>query len=88
MSELLLTIDEVATKLRCSARSVKRKGIVYIRSGNRRLYRPADVDAWLEKHECHSSDERARRIGKPRSKSVALGWSDLQARATSGKRSF
>jgi excisionase family DNA binding protein len=87
MSVLLLTIDEVAERLRCSARSVKRKGITYIRSGNRRLYRPADVDAWMEKHECHSSDVRPRRTGTPRSRSAALGWSDLQARQTGGKRS-
>ena len=86
MSVLLLTIDEVAERLRCSARSVKRKGIAYVRSGNRRLYDPADVDAWLEANKCHSSDVRARRTGIPRSRSAALGWSDLQARATSGKR--
>lgn len=85
MSVMLLTIDEVAERLRCSVRSVKRKGITYIRSGNRRLYRPADVDAWMEKHECHSSDVRARRTGIPKSRSAALGWSDLQARATSAK---
>ena len=37
----LLTIDEVAKLLHCSARTVKRRGIAYVRDGNRRLYRGA-----------------------------------------------
>lgn len=87
MSVLLLTIDEVAKILHCSARTVKRRGITYVRSGNKRLYDPADVEAWRDSSKCHSSDVRARRSGTPKSRSAALGWSDLQARATSGKRS-
>jgi hypothetical protein len=38
------------------------KGPRYIRSGNRALYRQADLDVWLDQHTFqHMADERARR---------------------------
>ena len=87
MSVTLLTIEEVAERLRCSPRTVKRRGIAYVRDGNRRLYDPADVNAYLsEQRVCPSSAAQTHLSGTRKFKSVAPAWSDLLKQRTGVKR--
>lgn len=54
-SQQLLTTEDAAHHLRTSPRTLirwrgLRKGPPYVRAGRKILYRPADIDAWLDSH--------------------------------------
>jgi excisionase family DNA binding protein len=44
---ILLTEDEVATRLKCSTKTVQRRRIPHVKMGRLRRYRPEDVEAYL-----------------------------------------
>src|SRR5687767_7682045 len=44
---MLLTEDEVATRLKCSTKTVQRRRIPHVKMGRLRRYRPEDVEAYL-----------------------------------------
>ena len=81
----LLTVGEVAARLKVSTRTVRRLKLAFVRIGGQRRYDPQDVAMFLEASKCHCSDAHGRRSGTPKFKSVAVGLSEALARTTSAK---
>jgi excisionase family DNA binding protein len=81
----LLTVGEVAARLKVSTRTVRRLKLAFVRIGGQRRYDPQDVALFLEASKCHCSDAHGRRSGTPRYKSTAVGLSEALARTTSAK---
>lgn len=83
----LLTIREVADRLRCSTRKVMRLPLPWVKVGASRRYDPSDVEAYLERQkQCPSSDAHGRRTGTVRYKSQVVGLSEALARTASARR--
>jgi len=79
----LLTTAEVARRLRCSERTLRRLPLAFLRRRDRgaRLYKAADVEAYIERQrECPSTVARTLRTGTVKSKSLVVGLSEALAR--------
>lgn len=81
----LLTVAEVASRLKVSTRTVRRLKLAFVRIGGQRRYDPEDVLRFIEAEKCHCLSAPARRTGTPRSKSAALGLSEALARTTNAR---
>lgn len=81
----LLTVGEVAARLKVSTRTVRRLKLAFVRIGGQRRYDPQDVALFLEASKCHCSDAHGRRSGTPKFKSQVVGLSEALARTTSAK---
>lgn len=80
MSTRLITIQEVAERLRCTPRHVRNLPITIVRLDRRRLYDPRDVDAYIQASKCLSSKDQLRRTGGRSSSSEGAGLSEALAR--------
>lgn len=58
MSTRLITIQEVAERLRCTPRHVRNLPITIVRLDRRRLYDPRDVDAYIQAEARATASER------------------------------
>lgn len=77
--EDLLTIEQVAEKLHCSPRHVRRLKIPAVRIGRIRLYDQRDLKRFVEEHKCLSSNDRAARTTTRSSNSKDGGLSEALA---------
>jgi hypothetical protein len=75
----LLTLEQVAEKLHCSPRHVRRLKIPIVRIGRIRLYDQRDLKRFVEEHKCLSSSDRAAPTTTRSSSSAAEGLSEALA---------